>query len=393
MGLLVFLLKYKLVILFYLGVIAFLYYRRKQVTVQSKIFVLYRSVFGIKFIDKISKKFGKPIRFLGYIGIGVGFIGLVLISFFLISNLFTLFSQPEQPSGVALVLPGVEIPGLGVLPFWHWIIAIFMIAVIHEFAHGIVARSHGLKVKWTGLVLIGPIIGAFVEPDEKKLLRGKDAVQHSVYAAGAFANILLSIAALLLLLFAFVPAQQTLVDPVGFTFDSYYNTSYPAEQAGLAPGEIITGINGREVRTFTDFAEVMQDKAAGEEVKVVTADKTFDLVTVEHPDDPTKGFIGISSIRNEYELKNPDLRWLNVSLLTFVEFFRWLFVLSLGIGLFNLLPLPIVDGGRMAHTLMKKIFGERRGNHVFSKVGLFFLLLLALNLLIPFWRWIISQIK
>ena len=93
----------------------------------------------------------------------------------------------------------MNVPGLGILPFWYWLIAIFVIAVVHEFSHGIVARAHNIPVKHTGLAFFGPIIGAFVEPDEKKLRAGKDITQYSVYAAGAFSNVILALLALLLL--------------------------------------------------------------------------------------------------------------------------------------------------------------------------------------------------
>ena len=64
-------------------------------------------------------------------------------------------------------------------------------------------------------------------------------------------------------------------------------------------------------------------------------------------------------------------------------FLRWLFLLSLGIGLFNLLPLPIVDGGRMAQVFLHKWKGRLVGEKRYRQVGLFFLLVLVLNLIAP----------
>jgi len=69
--------------------------------------------------------------------------------------------------------------------------------------------------------------------------------------------------------------------------------------------------------------------------------------------------------------------------LTIGDFLRWLFLLSFGIGLFNLLPLPIVDGGRMMQTFLKRLYGKDKGNRLYGKIGMFFLLLLILTLVLP----------
>ena len=45
--------------------------------------------------------------------------------------------------------------------------ALAIVAIPHEFAHGIFARLNNLRVKSSGFALFGPILAAFVEPDEK----------------------------------------------------------------------------------------------------------------------------------------------------------------------------------------------------------------------------------
>ena len=169
-----FIIKYKIIFLFYLAIIVILFIKRKKIETQAKIIILYRMKWGLKWMDKYSKKFREWIILLGYIGVGAGFVGLVFISYILIKNLYDLIVSPTAVSGVSLVLPGINVPGLGVLPFWYWLIAIFIIAIVHEFSHGIVARAHDIKVKNTGIVFFGPIIGAFVEPDEKNLQKRED---------------------------------------------------------------------------------------------------------------------------------------------------------------------------------------------------------------------------
>ena len=55
--------------------------------------------------------------------------------------IWNLVTSPVSQPGVALVLPFTNVPGVGYLSFFHWIIAIFLLAIVHEFAHGIVAKN------------------------------------------------------------------------------------------------------------------------------------------------------------------------------------------------------------------------------------------------------------
>ena len=121
-------------------------------------FVLYRAKWGLKFMDKISKKAPKFWRFLEYVSIIVGFAGMIFISVFLIKGMYQ-FLFLAQPSPVSLLLPGVKtgVPGIPAIPFWSWIIAIFVLATVHETSHGIFARLNKLKLKASGFAIFGII--------------------------------------------------------------------------------------------------------------------------------------------------------------------------------------------------------------------------------------------
>jgi membrane-associated protease RseP (regulator of RpoE activity) len=382
-----FIIKFKFIIIFYLAAIIFLYIKRKNIETQAKIIFLYRMKWGLRWMDKYSKKFREWIILLGYIGVGIGFIGSITISVVLVKNLFDLIFNPATTPGVSLVLPGINIPGLGILPFWHWLLAIFVIAVVHEFGHGIVARAHNIRVKNTGIVFFGPIIGAFVEPDEKQVRKQKDIKQYSVLAAGAFTNIILAFIALLLLNFAFTPLQESMVESTGFTFDQYVNEDLPFAQAGITTGTIIIGLNELETNTFQQFSSELLHYRPGDEVTIKTAEQDYTLVLAANPEDESKPYMGIQSIHNEFDVKEKFQTsvW-NVLYYVvdwFTSFFRWLFILSFGIGLFNLLPLPIVDGGRMMQVFLHKLRGEKKGEKTYKKISLFLLFILLLNLIFP----------
>jgi len=383
-----FIVKYKAVLLFYLVIIVWLIFKRKNLEIQNKFIVLYKMKFGLKLIEKVSTKFREWVILFGYIGIGAGFIGMLLIAYVLIKNIYDLLFVPSAVSGVSLVLPGVNIPGIGILPFWHWLLAILVIAVVHEFSHGIVARAHNIEVKSTGMVFMGPIIGAFVEPDEKKMVKNEDYKQYSVLAAGPFSNVLLALLALVLMLFVFSPLQENMTTANGFTFDAYYNNSYPIAQAGIAPGTIINGINGKAVTDFESFASEISGVKPGEEITLNTMNGTATFALTTNPDGSGKGFLGISQIHNSFDVKEAYLSGIGKVAYSIVdwlvEFMRWIFLLSLGIGLFNLLPLPIVDGGRMMQVFLWKLKGKEKGDKWYGKISLFFLLVLILSLIFPY---------
>lgn len=382
-----FLYQFKFIILFYVLVVLFLILHRKKLDRQAKIIFLYRTKWGLQWMDKYSKKFREWVILLGYIGVGAGYVGLLVISYVLIKNLVDLVSKPAAVSGVSLVLPGINVPGLGILPFWYWIIAIFIIALVHEFAHGIVARAHNIEVKNTGIVFFGPILGAFVEPNEDKLRKEKDITQYSVLAAGSFSNILLAIFAVALLSFVFSPLQQAMVEPTGFSFNAYVNESYPFAQAGITTGTVITGIDGTTTTTFQEFSDELSYHKPGDTVKVQTKEKEYPIILAISPDNQRKPFLGIQDIKNEFDVKPKYTSGIWNAIYIIIDWIagllRWLFLLSLGIGLFNLLPLPIVDGGRMAQVFLHKLKGPDVGERRYRQISMLFLVILLLNLFFP----------
>ncbi len=387
------LINYWPIITFYVILILILYWKRKRWNLESKVLILYRTKWGLKLIEKIAQRYQEWVKLLGYIGIGAGYVGLVGISYILIKNLIDLLIKPQAVSGMSLVLPGVNVPGMGVLPFWYWLIAIFIIAIVHEFSHGIVARAHDLPLKSTGFVFLGPIIGAFVEPDEKKMEKSSDVAQYSVLAAGSFSNIILALLAALLLSLALVPAYTSMTEPIGVSFAKYFGPEFPAAKAGIPEGTVMTGINGQPLNEYTDFEKAMRNSKPGETISLKTTEKEYLLVLAANPDDESLPFLGITGIKNERGLKEQlntaagKILYGTVSWM--MGLFKWLFLLSMGIGLFNLLPLPIVDGGKMLQLTMHKVSGKETGERRFKKIALFFLAVLIFSLLFPLLkRWL-----
>ena len=370
--------QYKWVILFYLIIILFIIIKRKKFQFQAKFIALYRTKIGLRIINKIGTKYKRLIRTMGYFGIIIGYIGMAVIIVFIIKGIHDFIFIPEAPPPIAPVLPGVPVPGSPVfVPFWYGIISLFIVVCIHEFSHGIVAKAHGLNVKNTGIVFFGPLIGAFVEPDEKKLKKKKDAVKCSVFSAGPLSNILTAGAVILIFAFIANPIAAAYVHPVGVSFLEV-EPGMPAEQAGLKTGVVYTRINNMTVTSVKDFIRAFENISVNETIIIGNDEENHTVTTTSRPENPDQPVIGVTV---ETRLSNEDNMLVKV-FIWLVGLLNWVFILSIGLGLANLLPLGIVDGGRMLQVSLTRSFGEKKGNNIMAKVTII-LLIIILVLLWP----------
>ncbi|MBU2562762.1 MAG: M50 family metallopeptidase [Nanoarchaeota archaeon] len=105
--------------------------------------------------------------------------------------------------------------------FTYWIVILAIIAITHEFAHGIFAAYNKIKIKTTGFgffpFFLPVFLAAFVELDEKKMEKKSIFSQMAILSAGTFANILTAIL-FLFLMFLFFSLMFT---PAGIIFNTY----------------------------------------------------------------------------------------------------------------------------------------------------------------------------
>jgi len=64
----------------------------------------------------------------------------------------------------------------------------------------------------------------------------------------------------------------------------------------------------------------------------------------------------------------------------------WLYLLNIGIGLFNLVPLGPIDGGLMMKEVLKKWFNKKTAKKIFSFISSAFLIMILINILHGFVR-------
>ncbi len=250
----------------------------------------------------------------------------------------------------------------------------------------------------------------------------------AVVAAGPAANVLLTFLILYALLLGYgryqtAPVLQTILP------DS------PAVEAGLQPGDRVLSVDGFQVRSFDDFQRLVATAPERQVTIVLERDGATETVTaVPRLSESTDRFgnvrrIGLLGISNtfeqtDFELYRPgpveaigmtleEVRFIidrtaaflgdffvgrgdveqlggpikvaqvsqQVSTLGIVALINLMALLSLNIGIFNLLPIPMLDGGHLMYYFAEAVRGRPLSQRV-QEIGYRFGLALVLTLMI-----------
>ncbi|ADP77208.1 peptidase M50 [Methanothermus fervidus DSM 2088] len=330
-----------------------------------------------EFIDRIAKRHKKFWKWYMNVGIVVAFITMVVTTVFLFYSLKTVFKKPA----VSVVVPGVDMPGSQIyVPLGYGIIALVTVLVVHELAHGILARVEGVRIKSIGVMLLAILPGAFVEPDENDMKKAKRISKLRIYAAGSVANITL---ALICLAIAFlignfiIPAA---LHPDGMKITDVVPGS-PASKV-LKSGMVIHAINDHPTNNFSSYFAVVSKLKPGEKIKIQTDKGTYTLVTAHKPEDPKRGYMGIRSMENYVPKKGLEsYAPLFSFLLEFSILLSWIQILNLGIGSFNLLPIKPLDGGLMFEELLKHLnISKDVAKSITNCIGIILVLIVLINI-------------
>jgi membrane-associated protease RseP (regulator of RpoE activity) len=218
-----------LLVIFVVFTSVFLYRRRKNLKREGLLF-LYKTEWGIKIINRIGNKYKKTLTVLGYVSIGLGFL-LMLTMLYVFGKMVWLYvfngdiiRLIKIPPIMPLIPYLPQLFKLNFLPpfyFTYWILIIAIVAIAHEFSHGIFAANKKVKIKSTGFgffpFFLPVFLAAFVELDEKEMEKKKITSQMAVLSAGTFANILVAILFLGILFIFFYLSFA----PSGVIFDTY----------------------------------------------------------------------------------------------------------------------------------------------------------------------------
>ena len=103
----------------------------------------------------------------------------------------------------------------------------------------------------------------------------------------------------------------------------------------------------------------------------------------KNPNNESRGFFGIQATKH-FKLINDSLGPIPWVLFELLELFQWIFMLNLGIGLFNLLPLKPLDGGHMLEILLSYKLPEEKCKSLVNALSLVMAMIIVFSLVAGF---------
>jgi len=343
---------------------------------------------------RISKPIGWVLLYLLPVGAGIGL-------YIFLSNFGLLFSSQVHSVGTAvrsisplayLGLPGIN-PYIPLLDGW---VALIVAMIIHEGAHGIVARSLGLPVKTAGLLLFLFVpIGAFVELDEKALKAAKARDSGRIFAAGAGVNFVVGILFLILL----SSVVSTMTPAANGIAVNQVSAGSPAAAVGLQHGDFVLAVNGIHYNDSSKLSSAPWYKP-GQVINltIYRQGQTLKIQGVTlgtNPANASLGFLGITSLGlsdlqsrvSSYsraffsrpityfcipafprcqdiapfsdELAVFYTSSYGSSLAPLANLVYWMFFLNLNLAIFNAMPIYPLDGGQAFEAGLRGLAGGK----------------------------------
>jgi len=361
------------------------------------------------FIDSVANRSPRFWRWSMNVGLPVAvfFMGLMLI--LIIVSLETLIQAPS----VAILLPGVDIPGSPIfVPLGYGIIALMTVIVVHEFGHGIISRVEGVRIKSIGVLLLAVLPGAFVEPDEEDIEKSKRISKLRIYAAGSVFNLVLAAVSLIIVLFITVliissispgipgisiPGTSIKTEPVtllninGPIFPTFQTNGVaitsvvpksPADGI-LQNGMVIQSINGISTSNLNNFSSLSNQTKIGESLNFQTNQGTFSVKAGVNPNNATRGYIGIRS-EDHLVLNNNVAKTFGHQIPWFIyslrDLFFWIFIINFAVGTFNLLPMKPLDGGLILEELLGYKLSENRVQQIITPLSYVLILIIVVSI-------------
>jgi len=327
----------------------------------------------------------RGIRVFADVSVVAGFLMMGFAFWFLFSNILNFFVQPSEFAELTVLIPGVTLTSASAI--MYFLLSIPIVLVVHEGAHGIVATLEKIKIKTGGFAIFIAMFAGFVEPDEEEFDNAKKISRLRVIGAGATSNVIFAFGLGVILLtnpmFAMILPEPFLgwfyESPEGVLVLSIIEGG-GAEKAGIKENDIITNIGDVRIISPMDFQKV--DLKPGQTVDVTILRDgqqiIFPVSIMASPDDPERGLVGIMRDNNlSFKPIYDYIEWNNPQ---FSMFLLWLWMISFFIGIINMLPLPILDGGKFIQTIIDKKFSEKRVNGIMMSIYVFTFIIFGLNI-------------
>jgi len=317
---------------------------------------------------KILGKTRSAVSVFANVSVIAGFIMMGFAFWFLLNNISNFFVAQSEFSELTVLIPGVTLTSAPAIA--AFLLSIPIVLVMHEGGHGIVAALEKIKIKTGGFAIFIAMFAGFVEPDEEQFEKAKKISKLRVIGAGATSNVLFSfvLGAILLTnpMFAMVVPE-----PLQSTFYEKAETSGVlvlsvmdgggAQQAGIQENDIITTINDKPIFSPDDFPSLNPGDTASVSVLRDGQPLDFGLTVMAAPNNPEQGLIGIMRANEPPTPIYNVIDWgLDTPIGSDISYFLlWLWMISFFIGIINMLPLPILDGGKFIQIIIDKRFSDK----------------------------------
>ncbi|MBI4894326.1 MAG: site-2 protease family protein [Candidatus Aenigmarchaeota archaeon] len=291
-------------------------------------------------MDKWIFSHRKFLNAFGTVGVVVGF---VAAAFGIVSILYATVLGQQSVSPILPTVGEYQYPsGIVGVPFWFWIISIFVVLSVHEPMHAIFARLAGVPVRSWGVMTFFVLpLGAFVDPDMRKVYRLTLMQKLKIFAGGSFGNFMTAAVVLLVLIASsYIMFGQANV-PGG-----------PADVAGLEG--TIEKVGSVEITHIGNLSSVLNATESGSTIQVATDRGTYEVVTAANPTTGHGSYIGVTfGLRPEY------MAW-KESVSVFMQLLKWLLIFNIGIGVFNMIPMKPFDGGHVFEAVFAKVLKSEK---------------------------------
>lgn len=270
----------------------------------SGVFILWRTQRGRPLFERLSR----PKHFWA-VASDAGILlttltGIAVLVFFASRAIASLHGGgilPAAPTGLRgmLGLPGIN----PLIPLGYGLVALTLAILVHEGAHAVVAYANGMRLKSSGIVLLGLPVGAFVEPEPEQIHRASTRARVRVFAAGPAANLALAAVAAVLLAAVLGAGLDVVNDGRGVGVTEVVDGT-PAHERGIPPGAVLVNINQEALLTNQDLRRVLEERAPGDTVEIAWLyegqARASTLQLAPHPSNPEAAFLGVSAVDLAY---------------------------------------------------------------------------------------------
>lgn len=316
--------------------------------------------------------------------------------------------------------------------FGHFISARLVGVRVERFSVGFGRKIYGRKYGDTEYMVSLVPLGGYVkfygdDPDSDEVDNEEDSFLNQpvwkrliIVAAGPFFNIALAILIVALAAMYGMPSGSRVIDEV--------TEKSPAQTAGFIPGDRIESINGEAIETWTQIQETVRDapgekltvgilrETTGERMEVVVIPEEKTVKTIDGKD-MVIGLIGVAPRQitvsyppHEAIIKGFEWTWRITSLTIwsisklitreipadqiagpvgimhmagqaaesgFVNLLMFIGLISVNLGILNLLPIPVLDGGHLLFFTIEAALGKPlklRHQEIAQQIGIFMLI-------------------